>query len=149
MDLVRDLRGQRVYLDANIFIYALNSLEPYRVALLELFAAIDAGEIHSATSELTVAEVLVVPLRRANSDEERNCRMILRPRPSLELIPVSLGILEAAARLRASTPSLRMPDAIHLATAQQAGCQAALTNDERWKAVAPPKVILLSEAIQS
>jgi predicted nucleic acid-binding protein len=55
MGLATELKGKRVYLDANIFIYALNGFAPYAAAITELFTAIDAGEVVAVTSELTVA----------------------------------------------------------------------------------------------
>ena len=81
MGLVNDLRGHQVYLDANIFIYALNGFPAYAPTLVELFDAIESGGISAATSELTLAELLIVPFRHGNADEEKRCRMILRPRP--------------------------------------------------------------------
>lgn len=62
----------------------------------------------------------------------------------LSVCPVTRDILIEAARLR-SVSSLRLPDAIHLATAINSGCSAFLTNDRGIAAVAGIKVILLSE----
>lgn len=61
----------------------------------------------------------------------------------LTVCPVTRDILIEAARLR-SLSSLRLPDAIHLATAINAGCSAFLTNDRGIAAAAGIKVILLS-----
>ncbi|MBL7202552.1 MAG: PIN domain-containing protein [Anaerolineae bacterium] len=55
------------------------------------------------------------------------------------------AILERAARLRATTDSLRLPDAIHLATATLERCDRFLTNDKRPKAVAVLPVVVLAE----
>ena len=45
MGVVDRLPGRAVYLDANVFIYALEGYPPYAVALGELFEAIDDGEL--------------------------------------------------------------------------------------------------------
>ena len=145
MGLVNDLEGRRVYLDTNIFIYALNGFPAYAPTLVELFDCIESGGISAATSELTLAELLIVPFRHGNADEEKRCRMILRPRPYLPLLPVSIEILEAMARLRAAQPSMRTPDAIHAATAQLAKCDVFLTNDHRLKAISGLRSVLLSD----
>ncbi len=55
--------GTRVYCDANVFIYALEGYAAYALLLQALLQAMDAHEITVVTSELTVAEVLVKPLR--------------------------------------------------------------------------------------
>ncbi len=64
MGLVTDLAGQSVYLDANIFIYALEGHERFAAVLTELFGAFDRGEIRAVTSESALAEALVKPLIR-------------------------------------------------------------------------------------
>ncbi len=52
----------RVYLDTNIFIYALEGYPTFRAVLTTLFAALDRGDLVAVTSELTLAEALVKPL---------------------------------------------------------------------------------------
>ena len=56
-------------------------------------------------------------------------------------MPVSRDVLVAAARLRAET-NMKLPDAIHAATAQLTGCTQFLTNDTHIKAL--PGLIILS-----
>jgi predicted nucleic acid-binding protein len=147
MGLVSDLQGRRVYLDTNVFIYALNGFPVYAPTLSQLFAAVESGDTSAATSELTLAEMLIVPFRHGNAVEEQRCRMILQPRSHLSLLPVSIDVLESMARLRAALPAMRTPDAIHIATAQLAKCDVFLTNDRRLKAVSELPVVLLSDAV--
>jgi predicted nucleic acid-binding protein len=52
--------------------------------------------------------------------------------------------LELAARMRAADTHLRMPDAIHLASAQLAFCEMLLTNDNDLKGVPGVPPVLLS-----
>lgn len=149
MGLVDRVRGRRLYLDANVFIYALNGFPPYAAVLVELLGAVDRGAVTAVTSELTLAEVLVIPFRHNSAEEERRCRMLLRPRPGLDLVPITRDAIEAAARLRADVAGMRTPDAIHVATARRQGCPVLLTNDRRLKAAPDVEVILLSEAVSA
>ncbi len=65
----------------------------------------------------------------------------------LEVVPVNRDVLIEAARLRTIT-NLRLPDAIHAATAFLSGCETFLTNDRRFAALPPTiKVVLLSDLI--
>ena len=64
---------------------------------------------------------------------------LLQPSDHLAVVPVERPILIEAARQRAAL-RLRMPDAIHVATAVTAGCDVFLTNDSRLKL--PPHVSL-------
>lgn len=47
----------------------------------------------------------------------------------------------AAAELRAKNPSLKTPDALHLAASARRGCDEFWTNDNRLSKVAPLKII--------
>ena len=51
----------RIYLDTNIFIYALEGYPIFRTVLTTLFDALDRHEVSSVTSELTLAEAGVKP----------------------------------------------------------------------------------------
>lgn len=44
-------------------------------------------------------------------------------------MPVSRSILIEAAKIRSAAGNVRLPDAIHLATAVSTGCDTVLTND--------------------
>lgn len=124
----------RVYLDTNIFIYALEGYPVFRTVLTTLFEALDRGELTAVTSELTLAEVLVKPLLDRHSERQAAYLQALQPSTSLQVIPVSREVLIAAARLRVDT-HLKLPDAIHAATAQLTGCDQFLTNDARIPAL--------------
>jgi predicted nucleic acid-binding protein len=145
MGLVTSLRGQRVYLDTNVFIYALSGFPAYAPLLTELFEAIEAGDLVAVTSELALAEALVIPFRHGNAVEEQRCREIFQPGPGMELHPVNTSVLEGMARMRAEVSTIRTPDAIHASTARLAQCDVFLTNDGRLTAMEGFAVQLLSD----
>jgi len=149
MGLVTLLHGRRVYLDTNVFVYALNGFPAYAALLTQLFESLEAGAFAAVTSELALAEVLVIPFRHHDAAEEERCRSIFAARPGFELLPVNMSVLEAMARMRAAVPTMRTPDAIHAATAQLAGCHVFLTNDDRLKGLPGLTVTLLSKAAVS
>lgn len=91
----------RLYLDTNIFIYALEGYPVFRPILTPLFEAIDGGLIQAITSEPTVAEVLVKPLLDRSREREAVYLQAMRPSASLTLVPVSRDIIIAASHLRA------------------------------------------------
>jgi predicted nucleic acid-binding protein len=148
MGTLTSLLGKRAYLDANVFIYAANGFAPFSRVLKEVFDAVDGDKMTAITSELTVAEILVTPFRNADARQETECRRIVAPRPGFGLIEIKAEILEKAARLRAANRALRLPDAIHLATAILSKCDVVLTNDQHLKAAKQIPVILLADAVQ-
>ncbi|HTG17418.1 MAG TPA: type II toxin-antitoxin system VapC family toxin [Blastocatellia bacterium] len=146
MGQLTDQLGTRVYLDTNIIIYALEGYETYAAPIKSLLQALTEGAIVGVTSELTVAEVLVKPKRDGNAKLEEAYRRFLLPTASLRNSAVSREILEVAAGIRA-TSTLKLPDAIHWATATIEHCDSFLTNDEGFKSVAGVRVVMLSDLL--
>ena len=132
MERLTAILGRRVYLDTNIFIYAVEGYEPEAAFLQGLLAALEEGRFAAVTSELTLAEVLVKPFGLGREDAVAAYTELLTPSVRLTVPPVGRAILVEAARQRAAlgTP---MPDAIHVATALAAGCELFLTNDRRLR----------------
>jgi len=139
------LRGKNVYLDTNVFIYALEGYPAYSPMLNELFDQIDSGQVRAFTSELTVAETLVKPLMDGNQELQETYENALQDSDYLGIIPITRGILVKAAGLRAANTTLRLPDAIHLATAQDTGCETLITNDQKIRNFPDLHIVLLSE----
>lgn len=96
------------------------------------FAHIDDQRVEVATSEITLAECLVKPFADKDIFAVETYLSLLGEQPSLPVIPISRPILLSAAQLRAET-KLKLPDAIHLATAKWAGCSVFITDDRRIK----------------
>ncbi len=57
MGILETITGTRVYLDTNIFIYAVEGTAEFQDLLNDLFEAFDNGNIKAITSKLTLAEV--------------------------------------------------------------------------------------------
>lgn len=127
--------SSRVYLDANVWIYALEGYTAYAVPLKTLFARIDTGEITAITSALTLAEVLVKPFADGNTALQRLYAETLQDRPSLSIVALTRAVLIKAAHLRAQYAALKMSDALHAATALTSGAKYFLSNDARFTAV--------------
>ncbi len=60
VDFDRDrLIGKRVYVDSNVFIYALEGADLLRNRALSVIRLMDGGQVEAVTSSLSLAEVLV------------------------------------------------------------------------------------------
>jgi predicted nucleic acid-binding protein len=135
-----------VYLDANGFIYSIERIDPYRALLDILWQTVSTGQITVVTSELTLLEVLVRPLKVGDATTATLFRTVLRYTPDVQMVPITQTVLEEAANLRA-TLGLRTPDAIHLATALLSGCALLVTNDRAFRRVPDLAVTVLSELV--
>lgn len=147
MALVDGLLDRKIYLVTNIFVYAVEGFEPYAEPLKGLLAAIDAARVTAVTSEVTLAECLVKPMIDRHTPRQELYLRMLTSRPGLSIVGVSREVLIGAARLRAGSSSLRLPDAIHLSTAFASGCSGLLTNDHALTTSAGIEVLLLDKLL--
>ena len=118
----------RVYLDTNVLIAMVEigpRLTPGQLALLR---RIDAGHMVGVTSELSLCEVLVRPFADGNVQLNAEFLELLRPGGVLEVVPISRDVLIRAAGLRADT-RMKLPDAVHVATAAATGCAQFVSAD--------------------
>lgn len=136
--------GERLYLDTNIFVYWLEGYAVFAAVLTDLFARLKRGELHSVTSELTLAECLVKPMIDGNRTRQGEYHAAISRSPELSVVPVSRAVLIEAAAIRAETRA-PLADAIHLATARLSDCTAFVTNDERLRGPADITIVTLGE----
>ena len=135
-----------VYLDANGFIYSVERVEPYRTLLEPMWQQARAGDFNVASSDITVLETLVKPLREGDQVIEMLLRSMFDAH-EVSLIPATRELWEDAARIRADT-GLKAPDALHAATALRAGCTAFFTNDTDFRRVENLPVVVLGDLVE-
>ena len=138
-------RGSRVYLDTAPIIYSVEEHESYWPFLKPLWDSLKNGEIEVVTSELSVLETLVVPIRNENADLTAGYETLLTA-SYVELIPITIPILRTAAKLRAEQ-NLKTPDAIHAATASLSNCDHLVSNDSGFRRITGINVVVLSDLI--
>ena len=85
---------------------------------------------------LILAEALVPFYRADRQDAARALQEGWRSLPGLAWIQIGPSLAAHAARLRANY-NLRTPDAVHVATAIEAGADWFVTNDRRLRRVEP------------
>lgn len=125
---------KRLYFDSNIFIYTIEEYAEFDVVLKRLRNDIRNGLMSAATSELTLSEVLVKPIADGDVTKIEAYKNGLRNSETLTVVPVDRDVLIEAASVRAFS-SLKLPDAIHFATALLSNCTHLLTNDDHFKSM--------------
>ncbi len=138
--------GGRVYLDAQCVIYTVEQRPVYSPLLAPLWAAVQIGQLTTVTSELTIAESLVVPIRLGDTRRLQAFEAVFGS-GELGLLPISPTVLRDTARLRAVVSKLRTPDAIHAATALAAGVDLFVTNDTDFRRVPGLPVVVLDDLL--
>jgi predicted nucleic acid-binding protein len=142
---LESLEGRVLYLDANVFIYALEGHAEHAATVAALLESLDAGRLLAVTSELTLAELLVMPFRSGRVELQTAYLETIHDRSGLRVIPVSRAVLVESARLRA-IESMRLPDGIHFATAKLEGCEQFVSNDLRLRSSSGLEVLRLPRA---
>ncbi|MEG4851385.1 PIN domain-containing protein [Microcoleus sp. B5-D4] len=136
-----------IYLDTQVIIYTVEANPNYYSLLQPLWVKFQTGEIELMTSELTLMETLVFPLKNANNILVSDYEQLLLS-SDIQLVPITQSVLRTAANLRANT-HLKTPDAIHAATAISEGCTLFLTNDNGFRNVPHLSVVILSDVLAS
>ena len=136
-----------VYLDANGFIYSVERVEPYHTLLEPMWQQARAGEFDVASSDITVMETLVKPLRAGDEVVEMLLRSTFDAH-EVSLIPATRELWEDAARIRADT-GLKTPDALHAATALSVSCGLFVTNDTDFRRVEGLPIVVLDDLIEA
>lgn len=135
-----------VYVDAQIAIYTVDKHPAYGPLCEPLWRAVKAQTITAVSSELTLMETLVGPLRARDAALAARREHLWR-QVNTRLLPIAEGILREAARLRALIPGLRTPDAIHAATSLYHRCALFVTNDIGFRRVLGLAVTILDDVL--
>lgn len=135
----------RAYIDANIFIYAIEQKREETdvgAQCRRLFELVRSRRLIGITSELTLAEVLVEPSRQGDDGLMRAYLALLGTQSSaLDLRPITRGILIESVAYRARAHPAKpgpdeqkrnfLPDAIHVVTAIATGATHYVGSDQR------------------
>jgi predicted nucleic acid-binding protein len=141
------MNGTRIYLDTNVFVAAYESKHSRSDHAWPILTAIETGEFVGVTSELTLAEILVKPIEQQNYDLAQHYQEIIAPGAGFDVPTIDRSVLIEAATLRAVTKSLRLPDAIHVATARLNKCSHIVSDDRRLPFAPGLEVIQLQAGV--
>lgn len=129
---------RRIDWDTMLFVYLLEDHPEHAARAAELCEVMDQRGDALCTSVFTIGEILAAPVAAGAPEVAAQIREALRP-PRVELLPFTVATAERFARIRAEN---RVPpaDAIHLATAAEAGVDLFLTNDRRLTGLIIPGI---------
>jgi predicted nucleic acid-binding protein len=139
-------RHRTLGLDTAIFIYYIEDVAPYAALLQPVFDLLETRALHVVTSTVTLAEILTKPFADKSFSLVDEIKFTLESFSSLSIVPVDEKLAEAAALIRARY-KIRLPDALQIAAAVQAGATLFLTNDKRIKKVDAIETLVLSDFV--
>jgi uncharacterized protein len=141
---INKLRGSRVYFDVNPIIYFIEQNTQFAEAVTPVFEMIGDGSIVAYTSELSLTEILIKPIRdNLNQVIQAHKELLLDPE-LFTLISLNQDTFLLAAELGGKL-SMRTPDAIHMASAIESKCKYFVTNDKGIKSTGDVSVVQIGD----
>lgn len=134
----------RLGFDTSPVIYFVEANPQYDALVTEIFQRVSNGAPLGVTSVITLSEVLVQPIIQQQTLLQREYRDLLLRSSNFTTLAISATIAELGAELRAQY-RLRTPDALQIATALEAGCEAFLSNDAGLRRVTELRVLILDD----
>lgn len=141
---INKLRGSRVYFDVNPIIYFIEQNTHFAETVTPIFEMIGEGSIVAFTSELSLTEILIKPIRdNLNQVIQAHKELLLDPE-LFTLISPNQDTFLLAAELGGKL-SMRTPDAIHMACAIESKCKYFITNDKGIKSTGDVSVVQIGD----
>jgi predicted nucleic acid-binding protein len=136
-----------VYVDTQIIVYTVERHPDFAPLLLPLWEAVQSSRLTAITSELTILEMLVLPLRHNDHAIVKAFDEFIR-QPGFSTVPITHSVLRRGAQLRSASTRLRTPDAIHAATASLNECSMLMTNDAGFRGVTEIPTLVLVDLLE-
>ena len=124
------MEKERVYLDTNVIIGITETQSGMADGQKGLVNALLNRKLVGVTSEISLAECLVKPIKENDQALVDLYMELFSDESGLVISSIDRLILIEAAQVRARD-KIKLPDAVHFATAQLSGCNTFITNDKR------------------
>lgn len=132
--------------DTAPIIYVLEDDERFSKRFRWFFEGVDEGRYECVVSTVTMAEVLVGPIKEVRPDLVNTYRDALTSAPGYEAVELTFDIAQSAAEMRVAY-GLKLPDAIQVATALSADCGFLLTADRDFAVVQEVEIVTGAEML--
>jgi uncharacterized protein len=136
----------RVFLDTNIFLYAIGGEGPHREPCRAVLAAVGRGALGGVTNSEVLQEILHVRARRVTLKDATSAA---RSAASIvaEVVPVTAGDVLDACALLDSHPGLSARDALHVATMQNSQISLLVSVDRDFDSLKTLKRLNPTQAL--
>lgn len=129
--MIEPRSGDRIYVDSNAFIYVVENYQPFAESLRAFFAQCAAKRAVLVTSELTIAECLYRPFRERHAAFIRDYDDLFAS-DDVEIVELRGQVARYGAEIGGAL-RLKLLDAIHYASALQAGCSTFVSYDLQYR----------------
>jgi predicted nucleic acid-binding protein len=134
----------KVFLDTSPVVYYVEAVPAFAEVAKGIFALIGKGQMQGVVSPVTLAECVTLPVQLGQLELRQRFTDLLTATEGILFVNIDAAIAQQAAELRIRY-GLKLPDALQVATAIAAGCEAFLTNDVALKRVKELRVLTMVE----
>lgn len=137
-------RWNFVLLDSVVIIYGFEGNPNYVELVKPVFAALHQGTLGILTTPITMAEIIVHPLRLKKAELVEQYRHFLMEGPGVEFSAIDHEIGLKAEELRAKY-RFALPDSLQLAAGIVHDCDHFITNDRQLHSCRDIQVVVLDD----
>jgi predicted nucleic acid-binding protein len=138
----------RVFLDANVFLYAVGGDSPHRASCRAVVEAVGKGTIDGITSTEVLQEILHVRSRRSGVKDATNAARAAAEIVA-DVLPVTKPDILVACDILDIHPRPAARDALHVAVMRNARIRLLVSLDKDFDAFADIKRVSPTEALRT
>jgi len=123
-----------MFLDTNVFLYAIGAESPHREACRSLLLAVGEGRVDAVTSSEVLQEILHVRSRRVDMKDAISA---VRAAAAMvaEVLPVTMEDVLSACKVLEKHPQMAARDALHVAVMKAARIHTLISVDKDFDAL--------------
>src|SRR4030042_1400867 len=136
------LSGKRVLVDSNVIIYLTDAIKPYEELSRCLFQMIEKGDVYALFSMVSVAEVMLGPLKKGLIQNAMDVKTYLLNFPNSSCQDITGEVLDKIGEdQRVKWPKLRTVDALIIASGLVNNVDRIVSNDVPFKNALPEQLL--------
>lgn len=143
----RLLEAKSIGIDSMIFLYHFANHKTYAPLTEVIFQLMESNKLHVVTSMVSVSEILVQAERKKDYITILGYEQFLQSIPNLEILPIDWSLARLAAKMRGTSPALRLPDALQLSAPLLKNYPLFVTNDHHFKNMKEIEVLHLDSYV--
>ena len=136
------LSGKRVLVDSNVIIYLTDAIKPYEELSRYLFQMIEKGDVYALFSMVSVAEVMLGPLKKGLIQNAMDVKTYLLNFPNSSCQDITGEVLDKIGKdQRVKWPKLRTVDALIIASGLVNNVDRIVSNDVHFQNALPETLL--------